>query len=88
MQQLTIAAGMMQWPFLAGVVIIASTVLTAIWKLAAALHGLTAPLMRFITEHDVLWEDYNIRTGGSYRRSIGRGSPPEPEDFYRTAKEG
>jgi hypothetical protein len=48
---------------------------------------LTAPFRQFISEHDVLWEDYNIRVGGVYRRSTGRGAPIDPEEFYRGHKE-
>jgi hypothetical protein len=72
-----------QWPFLIAVLIASSVVLTAVWKIAHVLRAFTAPLRQFVSEHDALWEDYNIRTGGTYRRATGRGAPPDPEDFYR-----
>ncbi len=73
-----------QWPFLFGVVVLAATVLTAVWKIGHFVNAIITPLRQFVSEHDVLWEDYNIRTGGRYRRSTGRGAPPEPEEFYRS----
>jgi hypothetical protein len=72
-----------QWPFLVGVLLLATTVLASVWKIAQIIRALTAPLRQFVSEHDVLWEDYNIRTGGKYRRTTGRGAPPDPEEFYR-----
>jgi hypothetical protein len=82
-QALTQMTQSIQWPFLIGVVIAAGALLTAIRKIVDAGKALAAPLRQFLSEHDVLWEDYNLRTGGSYRRSTGRGSPPDPEEFYR-----
>lgn len=81
--QFPLTMQMAQWPFLVGVLVFCSAGLTALWKIAQAAKALTAPLRQFISEHDVLWEDYNIRTGGHYRRSTGRGNPPDPEEFYR-----
>jgi hypothetical protein len=72
-----------QWPYLVGTLLLTSTVLVAVWKIAEIVKAITAPLRQFVSEHDVLWEDYNIRTGGAYRRSTGRGAPPDPEEFYR-----
>jgi hypothetical protein len=72
-----------QWPFLFGAVILAGAVLTAVWKIGRFVKAIVSPVRQFMSEHDVLWEDYNIRTGGKYRRSTGRGGPPDPEDFYR-----
>jgi hypothetical protein len=72
-----------QWPFLIGVLVLSSTVLAALWKIAQITRALTAPIRQFLSEHDVLWEDYNYRTGGKYRRTTGRGAPPDPEEFYR-----
>jgi hypothetical protein len=71
-----------QWPFLITVIIALSVFLTAIWKALDALRAITAPFRQFVGEHDVMWEDYNIRTGGTYRRAIGRGAPPDPEEYY------
>jgi hypothetical protein len=73
-----------QWPFLIAIVIGSSAFLAAVWKIAGMVRAMTAPLRQFMSEHDVLWEDYNIRTGGKYRRATGRGAPPDPEEFYRT----
>jgi hypothetical protein len=73
-----------QWPFVFAVVILAGTTLTALWKIGRFVKAILSPVRQFMSEHDVLWEDYNIRTGGKYRRSTGRGAPPDPEEFYRT----
>lgn len=66
--------------------IIASGVATAIVLFSKFIHAmkdLTAPIREHFVEHDVMWEDYNLRTGGHYRRNTGRGNPPEPEDWHR-----
>jgi hypothetical protein len=81
-QALTWAVQQVQWPFLLGVVIGAAALISAVRRIVDATHALAAPLRQFISEHDVLWEDYNIRTGGAYRRATGRGAPPDPEEFY------
>lgn len=52
-------------------------------KLLRAIKELTAPIREHMVEHDVMWEDYNLRTGGKYRRDTGRGNPPEPSDWHR-----
>jgi hypothetical protein len=72
-----------QWPFLIGVLIFVSAGLTAIWRIGVIVKRISDPLREIFAEHNVLWEDYNIRTGGSYRRLTGRGRPPDPEEFYR-----
>jgi hypothetical protein len=61
----------------------ASILLVALWRVGRVIKRIAGPFREFLVEHDVLWEDYNIRTGGTYRRRTGRGDPPEPEDFYR-----
>jgi hypothetical protein len=66
-----------------GGIVTLSLVLVALWKISQIVKWVTEPFREFVREHDLLWEDYNIRTGGSYRRRTGRGNPPEPEDFYR-----
>lgn len=83
MAQAPIAMEHMQWPFLVGAVLISATVLTAVTKIGRVVSSVVAPVRQFMSEHDVLWEDYNIRTGGTYRRATGRGAPPDPEEFYR-----
>jgi hypothetical protein len=72
-----------QWGILIAAIVVAGTVLAAISRVASAVRMVVAPIREFMSEHDVLWEDYNIRTGGGYRRTTGRGTPPDPEEFYR-----
>ena len=81
--QMPVTFQQMQWPLVIGIVIAAGTFLTAVSRIVHVVKSAAAPFREFISEHDVLWEDYNIRTGGNYRRSTGRGAPPEPEEFYR-----
>jgi hypothetical protein len=50
-----------------------------IWLCTRWIVRIAKPLVQwasvFRIEHDILWEDYNIRSGGPYRRpeSAGRG---------------
>jgi hypothetical protein len=87
MQQIPLLAGHEWWAIAATILIAASVILTAFMKLTSAVKALTLPLKQFVAEHNILWEDYNLRTGGQYRRSRGRGSPPDPEEFYRLQSE-
>ena len=80
---LLIADTTTQWSFSLGSICLASAILVAAWKITSVIRLVVNPIREFVAEHNVLWEDYNIRTGGGYRRSTGRGAPPEPEDFYR-----
>jgi hypothetical protein len=73
-----------QWAIIAGSVILAGAFLTGLSKIVTGIKIVVAPLRELMSEHNVLWEDYNIRTGGSYRRTTGRGTPPDPEEFYRS----
>lgn len=72
-----------RWDLTLGNLLVALAFIASSWKVATIARVLVAPIREFIDEHDVLWEDYNIRTGGSYRRRTGRGSPPEPLDLSR-----
>jgi hypothetical protein len=72
-----------QWTVSVGSIILAGSVLSSALVAARVVKRLIHPIKEFISEHDVLWEDYNLRTGGDYRRSTGRGGPPDPEEFYR-----
>lgn len=72
-----------QVPVLIVLVLLLSAFLVAVWKIVAVIRLLVAPFRQFVSEHDVLWEDYNLRTGGTYRRATGRGAPPDPEEYYR-----
>jgi hypothetical protein len=76
-----------QWTISLGSILIASSLLAAAVTISKVAKSVISPIRQFISEHDVLWEDYNIRTGGSFRRNTGRGDPPEPEDFYKTHHE-
>ena len=67
----------------AGNLLLAAAVLGAVWKAGRLVKSLSAPIREFISEHNVLWEDYNIRVGGTYRRATGRGAPLDPEEYYR-----
>lgn len=79
---LTATVQSIQWPFLIAVIIASASLLTAVVKAVRAVKYLSAPIRQFLSEHDVMWEDYNIRTGGTYRRATGRGNPPDPEEFH------
>lgn len=72
-----------QWTISPTTLIASSAVVVAAWKLARVIKLLIDPFREIMSEHNTLWEDYNLRTGGSYRRSTGRGAPPDPEEFYR-----
>jgi len=72
-----------QWPIVVAVVVGSGAFLAGLSKIARVAKEVIGPVREILSEHDVLWEDYNIRTGGEYRRSTGRGAPPEPEDYYR-----
>ena len=76
-----------QWSLSLNTVLIASAALAAVWKVSHILRLLINPIRDFVDEHNVLWEDYSIRTGGKYRRAVGRGGAPEPEDFYRHSEQ-
>lgn len=82
--QLPGASTQSQWAIICAMVILAGTLIAALSKVVTGVKTIVAPIREFMYEHDVLWEDYNIRTGGSYRRTTGRGTPPEPEEWYRT----
>lgn len=71
------------WSLSLNDLLVSSAVLVGLWKLSHVVQALIGPLRQFISEHDVMWEDYNMRTGGSYRRSTGRGAPPDPEEHYK-----
>jgi hypothetical protein len=71
-----------QWPFLIAVIIFVAAALTAIWKIGQIVKRAGAPLKELMQEHNILWEDYNIRAGGSYRRASGRGNPVDPAELY------
>ena len=66
------------------VAILAGGLAVAVRRIVIFCQSVVAPIKEFVSEHNVLWEDYNIRTGGRYRRSTGRGDPPDPEEYYRT----
>ena len=85
MQSLT--ASQIQWPLTIGIVIGCGTLLVAVSRIVGVVKSAVLPIKEFFAEHDVLWEDYNIRTGGQYRRRVGRGTPPDPEEFYRQHKD-
>ena len=72
-----------QWTISLNGLLIASAILMAAWKLSMLVRMLISPIRDFVDEHNVLWEDYSIRTGGKYRRAIGRGGAIDPEEFYR-----
>lgn len=71
------------WAVVVGAVVLAGMALEGVKRIASTVKMVLAPIRELIQEHDVLWEDYNIRTGGGYRRTTGRGTPPDPEEFYR-----
>lgn len=79
------AEGGLTWNYglLVSVIVGGSVVLAALWKIGRIINAIVQPVREFLSEHDILWEDYNLRTGGAYRRRTGRGAPPDPEDFYR-----
>lgn len=70
------------WVFLLAMIVFLAIILGALRRLYMILKLVTDPIKQFIGEHNVMWEDYNIRTGGDYRRATGRGSPPEPCEFH------
>lgn len=75
------------WSMTLGNVAIVAALLGSSRAIVVALVGsaraVVMPIREHLEEHDILWEDYNERTGGHYRRRSGRGSPPEPSDYYR-----
>ena len=71
------------WALFVGAVLLAGAIAAAVGKVVRFAKDLAAPIHEFVGEHDVMWEDYNFRTGGVYRRRTGRGMPPDPEEFYR-----
>ncbi len=71
-----------QWTVSLNGLMITSAILLGIWKASRVVTAVIGPIRQFMIEHDVMWEDYSMRTGGKYRRAIGRGGAPEPEEFY------
>ncbi len=71
------------WDLSLGNLVVALTFIVSAWKVIVVVKKVVIPVVQVFEEHNVLWEDYNIRTGGPYRRRTGRGAPPEPSEFYR-----
>jgi hypothetical protein len=76
-----------QWSISLNTILIAVAIVVSVWKVSRVAKAVIMPIRQFVSqfvsEHDVMWEDYNLRTGGTYRRAIGRGCPPNPEEFYQ-----
>ncbi len=76
----------MRWDVNANTLMLSLSILLASWRLASVLRRLVHPFLLRVEEHDVLWEDYALRTGGSFRRRVGRGqSLIRSEDEERKA---
>jgi hypothetical protein len=72
-----------QWSISLNAILVWVAIVVGIWKVSRIAKAVMLPFRLYINEHDVMWEDYNLRTGGTFRRAVGRGCPPNPEEFYQ-----
>lgn len=70
----------LQMTITAGSILIVLSIGTSSITLWYGLKRLLAPLFIRFDEHDILWEDYSIKRGRTYRRSRGRGHYLSAED--------
>lgn len=51
-----------------------ATIATILWAVLFLYHKALKPILMFMDEHNLMWEDYSIRHLLPYRMHLGRGA--------------
>lgn len=62
----------LEWKISVGNIVTTLVVLVGLVPVARMCRAVQKSVSIFLDEHDVLWEDYNIRHGLDWRRTLGR----------------